>query len=253
MQTIQHPRLELYLTDCHFPTHDKKVWSLVLQVAKHFKPDLIWLNGDTLDCAQISRFRTDPRVKFTLKDDIDCAKARLTELRSVCSSARFYSRVGNHDYRLQNFIWDKAEQLSNLEELELPNLLDYKRHNIIHVPNEAKTRISSLWHLHGNEVKVGSSYPALKMLQRVNENVIFGHIHKFTVAHANSLSGKVREAWSIGCVQTTAVDYDFHVQWDQGFALIEYTPSGLFHVNPIIVFKDGGKKHVMCYGKLFTA
>jgi len=251
--TLSKSTLELFLTDLHFPTEDPQVWSLITQVAKAIKPSLVWLNGDTMDFDSVSSFMTKPEARLNLAKDLKHGRKRLEQLREICPNANMYYKMGNHDVRLQKFLYSKAPELSGLEELELNSLLHLKDSDITFVPEDEKVMIGELWHLHGHEVPTGNIYPARAMLARANANVIFGHRHKFSVAYQNDLSGKVHVAWSIGCGQRLNVDYDLNVQWQQGWALVEYTREGFFHINPVEVFNLGPKKACMVYGKLYIA
>jgi hypothetical protein len=249
---LKQARHELFFTDFHCPTHDRAVYSLLLQVARNFDFDLVWNNGDFMDFTTISRFRTDPRTKFSINNELALGRKVLQEFRNACPNARMIYKEGNHSTRLQNFIWDHASQ-SDLEELELPYLLRLKDVGAEFIPNQTKFRVGDLFHLHGNEVACGSVYPARKMLDRINVNCIFGHYHRTTTARQRDLKGASRVAWSIGCTQSLDVLYDYHPAWDQAFATIEYTPSGLFHVNPVEVFEVNGKKACLVYGQMFSA
>ena len=247
------PRLEIFLTDCHFPGEDPQVWALELAVAKYFQPDLVWLNGDIIDFGSISRFRTSPRSKLDIAGHLDHARTRLQGLRKQVPDAEMVFLEGNHDLRLQTYLWDKAPELSELPNLELPSLLELKTLGCSFFRNGTKCRVGELYHLHGNEVATGYTYPARNMLAKINCNVIFGHVHRFSVAHQRDLRGSTRVAWSIGCTQRLTVDYDFHTgSWTNGFALVEYIPSGLFHITPVEVFRDGKALQCIVYGKRFS-
>jgi len=244
---------ELFLTDFHFPTEDKKVFSLALQVARAINPDILYLNGDMVDFGSISSFLTAPNKRLSLSSDIKYAIKRLHELKLACPDAQIFYKEGNHCQRMQRYLSARAPELSGLEDIELPKLLHLNDINATWVENDEKLRIGELYHLHGNEIATGLTYPARVMLSKVNTNAIFGHTHRFSVAYQNDLSGKVHVCWNIGCGQKLDVDYIFHPAWQQGFALVEYTKGGLFHVNPIEVFKVGSGKGCMLYGRLYSA
>src|ERR1022692_276086 len=123
---LTKPTLELFLTDLHFPTEDPQVFSLITQVAKAVKPDIVWLNGDTMDFESVSSFMTRPDARLQLNNDFKHGRRRMKQLRDLCPNAVMYSKVGNHDARLQRFLWSKAPELAGLEELELASLLRLK-------------------------------------------------------------------------------------------------------------------------------
>ena len=250
---LTKPTVELFLTDLHFPTESPQVFNLITQVAKDVKPNILWLNGDTMDFKSISHFLTKPDARASLNVDIIHARRRLRQLRELLPDAIMYYKFGNHDLRLQKYLWSKAPELSGLEDLELGSLLRLNQLEAITVAEGEKALIGQLFHLHGHEIATGYTYPAKTMLTKANANVIFGHVHKFSVAYQNTLDGSVHVCWSIGCGQTLDVDYNVHPNWQEGFALIEYTKEGIFHINPIEVFSRNGKKCCMVYGRLYTA
>lgn len=44
--------------DMHIPYEDKGAIKKVIQFISYFKPDRIFINGDLIDCLDISRFET---------------------------------------------------------------------------------------------------------------------------------------------------------------------------------------------------
>lgn len=249
---ISKSTTELFLTDFHFPTEDRAVFQLATQVIKDVNPDILWLNGDMMDFKSISSFPTNPKDKSTLSRDLKHGQLKLQELRNAAPNAQLFYKDGNHERRLQSFLWNKAPELSDLEDLELASLLRLRDLNAAIIQEDEKAVVGQLWHLHGHEIGVGLAYPAKVMMQKANTSVIFGHTHRFSVFYQNALDGTTRVAWSIGCGQVLEVDYDVHPQWTQGFAKVEYTKTGLFQVSPIAVFNQGNKKCCMVDGKLYS-
>lgn len=247
--------LELLITDCHLPGVDRGTWDLIKQVARHLKPSLLWVNGDNLDAYQVSKFATNPKRDQLMQDELDESYKLLQGLVEASGGARRVMRSGNHDERVEKYVQKYARALASLRGLTVPKLLKLDKLGFEWDESSEKSRVGHLWHLHGHEIKTGFVYPARDMLMRTGTNVISGHVHKFTTASANSLSGESHICWSIGCVQdfAEAIDYEFNPNWQNGMALIEYTKSGLFHVVPVEVYKVGSKKHCMVYGKLYTA
>ena len=243
---------EIFLTDLHFPDCDPKAWSLALQIIKDVQPDLVWNNGDFLDFKSISRFLTDPKHKLTLASDIGSGRKALHQLRETAPNARLVLREGNHDRRLQTFLYSRAPELSGLEDLSLPKLLHLKNVDCQFKGGDDRTKVGELFHIHGDELATGMVFPARAALSKAHCNLIFGHVHRFSVAYEASLSGRDHVAWSIGCLQNMQVDYSFHTGWTQGVARVDYTKSGLFNVTPIPFFRDGSRLCGFVGGKLFS-
>lgn len=237
--------LELHLTDIHFPYHEPKAWEIVLRVAKAESPDIVWLGGDIVDFYQVSSFSKDPQRRLELQQDLDVAIHELGRLRKVCPRARIYYHEGNHEWRLQKFLWDKASELSGLRGLKLSQLLDFRQLDIIHVSRGESRKIGELTHQHGDEQIKGGKDVARRVVEKTPANYIFGHHHKLGMGYFRLRSGKVYGAWSNGCLCTLTPEYLDFPQWQQSFALIDYTNEGTFHVDliPFFLFH----KHLSCY------
>lgn len=244
---------EIFLSDCHFPDCDPKAWDLTLQIIRSVQPELVWVGGDFLDFKSVSKFLTNPKHKLTLAKDINSGRKALWALREAAPNAQMMFRQGNHDRRLQTFLYSRAPELAGLEELSLPELLHFTKLDIRFAGGDDRTKIGELVHIHGDELPTGRVFPARAALAKAHCNLIFGHVHRFSVAYESSLDGRDHVAHSIGCLQSLRVDYDFHTTWTQGTALVNYSSSGLFQVTTLPYFKDKGKLYCFIYGRLYSA
>ena len=59
---LNHKRIAI-LSDIHIPFHDRDSLYLALTWVKNFGPDCIVLNGDIIDCYQLSNFQKDPEER----------------------------------------------------------------------------------------------------------------------------------------------------------------------------------------------
>ena len=62
------------LSDVHLPYHSLDALTEALTTLKKEKVDALLLNGDTIDCHQLSRFMKDPK-KRDFKYELDCLKS----------------------------------------------------------------------------------------------------------------------------------------------------------------------------------
>jgi UDP-2,3-diacylglucosamine pyrophosphatase LpxH len=244
--------LELHLTDIHFPYHEPDAWEIVLDVAKTLSPDIVFLGGDVVDFYQVSDFHKDPARRLMLQDDLDVAATELSRLRETCSKAKFYYQEGNHEWRLNRYLWTKAPELSGLRKMKVPELLDFKHLAIDWVPRGTLKKIGELWHGHGDELVTGGQHPAYASLLKGSGNVIFGHYHKLQIAYHRMLDGKVHGAWANGCLCTLTPEYLVLPQWTQSFALVDYTKSGTFHVDLVPFFRHAGKLQCVVAGETYS-
>ncbi len=241
--------IEAFLSDVHFPVHEQATWNLSLRLCKKINPDIIFLGGDIMDNHVVSKYGHDPAYPFTIQDEIDVTICELTRLRRMFPRATIYYKEGNHEQRITKYTHSNAASLSSIKGIRLPALLKLDDLNIQWIPNEEKFKIGELWHMHGNEVSVGSVYPARNMYIKLGVNVIFGHYHRQSEYRDRALDGKTHGAWGNSCMQTFDPEYTFHNQWTHGLHVIEYSNSGHFRVEPMTFFQRGKMECFIYDGK----
>ena len=184
--------LEVFLSDIHFPFEDRASWQLTLDVIKDIKPDMVFLGGDILDCYAVSQYDREPDRKLTLQQDLDYAFEELSRLRKACpKNTKILYLEGNHETRLTRYLQSKAEELSVLNAIKLPELLKLDKLKIKWIPNGSRTKIGKLWHLHGNEIAGGGANIAKAKFDRLGTNIIFGHHHKMQSFIKRNYEGEV--------------------------------------------------------------
>jgi len=242
--------VEIYVSDIHFPYEDKKCWSLFLDVCRDLEPDIIFLGGDIVDFYSISSYDKDPRRKFELQNELDYCSSKLKQLRNILPNARFIFKVGNHETRIMRFLSTKAEELSILRCLDLKELLGLRDINAEFISNMEQFKIGKLYHLHGNERPGGGVNIARSMFLKYMENVIFGHFHRIQIYTSNTYEGKEKAAYANGCLcNIDACDFIHKPDWQNGFSIIRYVPSGMFHVEQVQIYNRANGKFAMVGGK----
>lgn len=237
-------------SDIHFP-YESEAWELFLDLLPSLKPDKIMLLGDVVDFYPISHFMTDPQRRFAIQDDLDHSVKQLKRLRKAAPDSDLLVREGNHELRLQKYLFTKAAELSGLHCLQLPELLKFSELGVTkYLRNSDKFRIGRLWYLHGNEIATGYVHPARGLFQKLSVNAICGHVHKFDRHSSKALGGKERGAWTNACLCTLTPDYAYNPQWDNGFTKIDYVSDGLFDVSQIKFFNHKGSLSVIHDGNL---
>lgn len=231
--------LEVFISDVHFPFEDRASWQLTLNVIKELKPNLVFLGGDILDCYAVSQYDREPTRKLTLQQDLDYAFEELSKLRKACpKNTQIMYLEGNHETRLSRYLNSKAEELSVLDAMKLPQLLKLDKLKIKWIPNGSRTKIGKLWHLHGNEIAGGGSNIAKAKFDRLGANIIFGHHHKMQSYIKRNYEGEVCGAWANACLSDLQPDYAHFTDWVLGFSVIEYSDySGNFNVDQVAISK----------------
>ncbi len=240
---------ELFCSDVHIPYHDPFAWGLFKDAARALSPEIIVLGGDFVDFYSISRFDTDPERLLSMQEELDQARRELGSLRELCPNASIVFRKGNHEMRLQKKLWRKSPEFSQLRALRLEELLGFKELGVEY-REEDMFRVGDLNHIHGDELAGGSLYPARNLWGKAPGNMLFGHYHKMQAHFQRHSSGKVTGSWANGCLCSLRPDYHILPQWQQGFTLVDYLPSGLFFVSQVPVLQNEHGYFCVLEGKL---
>lgn len=229
----------LLLSDIHFPYHDINAINIALKFGMEKDVDTIYLNGDTIDFYQISRFVTDPRNP-SIAHELDMVRAFLDTLANNFPKAKIYYKIGNHDVRLETFLFNKAPELLECTEFRLENLLQLGSRGVTCIPSKQIVKAGNLFILHGHEF-VASSFspvnPARGFYMKAKANMIGGHHHQTSEHTENNLKGEPVTCWSTGCLCELKPEYMPINKWNHGFAYVEFEKNGDFCVDNMRIIK----------------
>lgn len=228
----------LVISDLHIPFQDKKAVNCMFNFTKDYQPSRIIINGDLIDFYSLSTFDKCPDRRNDINDELEKSKVFLEELRNIVGKkCEIYYIQGNHESRLQRFLWANPE-LSKLDALKLPQLLDFTKYKINNVKvnrdywsNEGgEIKIGDLIVMHGDARLNGSKYsqnPGYSIFNtlknRGSENMIIGHTHRLAQIY-NRMGGKSVVGIECGCLCKTTRE-----NWQQGFATFENSKSKTFN------------------------
>jgi hypothetical protein len=91
------------LSDIHFPYADLEALNIAVKYLIEWEPDCIILNGDIIDCYQLSFYERDPR-KRSFKYELDMLRNFFVQIRELFPSTRIVFRSGNHERRYERRI-----------------------------------------------------------------------------------------------------------------------------------------------------
>lgn len=236
------------LYDLHEPYRDERAFSTALAFVRHVKPSRLIVGGDWLDCYSLSRFVSDPARKLALQDDLDACKDSLKRLRRAAPKARIWYLKGNHEARLQKYLWSRAPELERLRDLRLPRLLDLGSLGIEWVESGLLDWPGLVWK-HGNIVRAKSGATATAELERLWRSGVSGHTHRLAQVFKRNKAGVY--SWvEAGCLCGLDPEYGEGqtMDWQHGIVHAEveqgrgnrFTVSPLPIVNGRVVF--GGKE-----------
>jgi predicted phosphodiesterase len=207
---IDGPCKVLSLSDVHIPYHSKEAVEAAVKYGKKLKPDVVLLNGDTMDFYKGSRFQHDPS-KRSLTDEVGYGRSFLSWLRGQFPKARIIYKMGNHDERWDVLVWNRCVEMFDLDCLQLHNVLEFEQSGI---------------------ERVGDS--AVKML----DTCLIGHLHRSSSNAESDWKHNETVAWSQGCLCDLNPEYARVNRWNRGFCHIEVAKDNQFNLHNYRITSD---------------
>lgn len=221
------------------PFHDRRVLDIAVQVSQMERFDSLDIIGDGLDLSEwSSKFNPEPEFYWTTQSALIEAAWWLGQFGHIRKKKYM---EGNHEKRMRDLIAVYAKAAYDLratDELELPPSLSVERLMAFHTlgveylkgyPNNGYWLNSRLLVSHGDLVRAGPGDTAKAVVNKTTYTTLFAHIHRreLVARRIKSREGDIfQTAFCPGC----ACHIDGRVpgsksddQWQQGFAVIEYT------------------------------
>jgi len=232
----------MYIPDIHFgyeicgyvlePFHDEEALVLVLMAAKWAQPSVIVLLGDNLDFPGFSTFKNKSAILHLVNHANQRAYNFLADLREACPHSRIVYIEGNHEYRLQKYIQERAPELSGvrrvndthdvnsvphwlrLDELKIEYVGEYGTHIWI-----AKVRT-----LHGELLGSRGGDTVSKMLAAYEDSSVCGHNHRLELAFESKMvAGEWVEVFAMACgtlARRGRIPGPKYPNWQLGFCFL---------------------------------
>ncbi len=224
------------LGDLHAPYADQRAFNVTCQILSDLDPFAVVLNGDNLDCYQISKYSQDPKRKLEFQRDLDICRGHLGRLKCNAKGARFYYTEGNHERRLTDWVWKNAE-VSSLEALTIPSLLGLEEDGITWVPERERLTFGDWLITHGTSCCSKAGATAQKMIDRFGCSGISNHVHR--LAQVSRTIWNKQHTWiENGCLCDLQLPYLDTADWQHGFTILHKDTDG--QVWPeVISIRDG--------------
>jgi predicted phosphodiesterase len=223
----------LILSDIHLPFHDEDALAAALEYGVSHEVDTIILNGDILDCYDVSRFSKEIR-RPKISEELEMGRNFFKYLRELFPTQAIFYKIGNHEERMRAYVLRNARELADLNDISLESLLRLEEYRIIPV-NREMINLGKLTVLHGHEL--GESVfspvnPARGMFLKAKASTIVGHYHQVSHHSESNLRGEQVGVWSMGCLCNLSPDYRPYAftKWANGFAYVTVNEDHSFHV-----------------------
>jgi len=225
------------LSDIHVPYHSISALTCAFDMIAKEKPDVILLNGDTIDFYQLSRFMKDTR-KRSVAHELKAVNDLLDVLDQF--GAKIIYKLGNHDERWQHYMMQKAPELLGIQAFELSELLKANERGMVVVGEKRIIKANKLNIIHGHE------YPSVfspvniarGLYMKGKVSAMQGHNHQVSEHTETDMNGEITTTWSLGCLCELNPAYMPLNRWSQGFAMVDLDANGKdFEVRNYRIFK----------------
>lgn len=226
------PFASVHYSDIHFPFHDERALNILYQVIDYVKPGLTVDHGDTLDCAEISKYPKDPFHRVPLNVETEMGAKHCGLVHALTPDSEHWWCEGNHEERLKRLIWSLAENRAAGEllavrgvraALEWPSLLGigalgwkcipYPRH---------ETLFDRIICKHGSVVRQGGGATAKAEHSKYGKSGMSGHTHRRGVYETRDHNGH-HAWWEMGMLGRIRDDYVDFPDWAQGFNVVTWS------------------------------
>lgn len=236
---VDGPGWYVVIGDIHIPYHDPNTIKAAVREAEQKGAVGVVLNGDVLDCYQLSHHYREPDAP-RMKEEIEKGRQLLQWLRSRFPRGRIIFKEGNHDERLRRYLAQKAPELFVLEDVRLSRLLRADEHGVEWVQDKRVIDLGKLPVIHGHEYQgSGGVMPARWLFIRAWSNALCSHFHQPSHFTALTLDRREMGVWSTGCACYLHPAYRPITPWRHGYAMVEVFAGGGFQVVNREVLRDG--------------
>ena len=236
----------LVLADHHIPFQDEGAIACAHEIGRRAKASTVWLLGDVIDFAPISRFRDAARYTHTVQDEIDETVAYIKRVRRAFPHAAIRYMLGNHERRLQYYLWNDGPKIKDLRTTRFDHQFRYdakdKPLNLGVTFHDLPVTFAKKAFLlkHGNRACL---YSTRWECDDEGRSGMSGHIHHTGQWTWSTPGGGLRTWYSVGCLCGLDPPYrepgqPFH--WNHGCGTLAVADRSVGVENVII---DGGVAH----------
>jgi predicted phosphodiesterase len=220
----------LIMSDIHVPYHSIGAISELINYGIEKGIKAILINGDFLDCYQLSKFNPDPRQR-NMNEELIAGMELLDQLQKW-TGAKIFIKAGNHEERLEKLLIVKAPQFLGIKEFELEFLLHLHEKNIEWIEDQRIIYLGKLPVLHGHEIGLHSAIvnPARSLFLKTKKSAMCGHLHIPSQHTAKAIDDKIIATWSTGHLGDPHPKFRRINDWVHGGARVEVGDDGDFEV-----------------------
>lgn len=219
----------LCLADIHVPFHDEKACHKALDHGKKNGCNAVILNGDIADCHTLSRYVRNPKSR-DYSSEVEKTKEMFEYIKWCINPKKIIWKIGNHEMRLYNYLFQRAPELFGLEQLTFQSLYDTERFGIEIVDdNRLITVNDEFFILHGHEYSqalLSPVNPARGVFLRGHVCAVVAHSHRASHHEEPTFAGNTISTWSMACLCNLHPEYQRLNRWMNGHGIIDTYRGG---------------------------
>jgi predicted phosphodiesterase len=228
----------ILLPDIHFPHHSIACMHLIEKFMADYKPDVIVYMGDQLELEAVSFFNKNTPSSQMLNLSKEYNKFNRLILKrheKICPKAERVWMIGNHEYRITQYLKDEPKFVGLIEPEIVLNLRE-RGYKIIQM--NKIYRLGKLRVIHGY---YWNMYHAKKTVDAFEGSVCYAHVHNPQMhAKINPVdTTNYHIATALPCLCTRSPEWKRNApnHWIHGFGICEIFPNRDFNLYPIIIHK----------------
>jgi hypothetical protein len=240
------PSLVVVLGDQQAPYQDEQLHKVVLRWLAEVQPNEMVLTGDTADFPRISRHRDRVNWNAETQECVNVSYRLLSDYCDAHPAMRRRKLRGNHDWRLESELMDRAERMAFLRPADRDGEREHHLYSIRRLLHLDELGIELVGQ-EGEDWRYGeaSIVPGLvvrheapneKNTLRLNRSIVAGHTHRQSIRSVTMRNEAneevVRDVVETGCLCRTSegLGYTPDPDWQAGFATIAIRPDGSHHI-----------------------
>ncbi len=238
----------LFVPDSHHPYVDEKAWSVMLKAAHGFKPDVVVVLGDFIDCYAISAHQKDLKKRPSFQEEMQSGSDALTQLEALDAQIQVYIE-GNHENRLDRLLEsdnfrDKIVGLIHAGAVKIrriPEMLNLKERDWDYVDYKQHYKLGKL-HITHDVGKAGANAHT-DAEATFQSNSVIGHTHRLAYAVKGNMKGEQHVGamfgW-LGSVEEAAYMHRAKAMrdWAHGFGIGYMDSDNNVYLVPVPIFND---------------